>query len=334
MISLPLPFFLQSNSMTESIIFSIEVILPVLCMILIGFWLRKIELIDLNFIKRGSNIVFKVALPAMLLVVISRAKLDWQGQTSMLLVGIVCTFLIIVITWLITRFVKMDRATAAICIQGSYRANLGVTGVAYVSNAYGAEGLAKSALFLGVVTILYNLIAVILLNRNLAPQGTTSALQKVKNDLLSTAKNPMILSIVTAIVISSMQLNLPELVYTTSDYLAQLALPLAMLLTGASVSTEPLNNKLKAVMIAAVGKTIILPMLALLIGMSLNIRGEELGILFLMLMSPAAAVSFVMVQSMNGDGPMAARIIAVTSFMSIFFGGLAFSMLDFWGLIR
>ena len=319
--------------MIQSILFAIEVISPILVMILLGMLLRSIGLIDANFIDKGAKIVFNIALPSLLFVIISRVSLDWQGQLNLVIAGILCTGVVSIWAWFVCKGFNFDRATSAIVIQGSFRSNLGISGIAYVLNAYGTSGLARSALFLGIITAVYNIFSTFLLNHGFSSNGQHSRWRGLQNNLISTFKNPMILCITAAMIVATAEWQLPEMLYTTASYTSQLALPLAMLLTGASIELRSMRLNAKAVMVACFAKTVLLPAVALVVGEHLGIRGEKLGVLFLMLMAPTAAASFIMVQLMGGDGPLAARIIAVTSFFSMIFGGIGLSLLDYFQLI-
>ncbi|MCV5738108.1 AEC family transporter, partial [Escherichia coli] len=42
-----------------------------------------------------------------------------------------------------------------VLIQGGFRANTGIIGIAYVANAYGSQGVALAALYVAVTTFIY-----------------------------------------------------------------------------------------------------------------------------------------------------------------------------------
>ena len=104
--------------------------------------------------------------------------------------------------------------------------------LAYAVNAYGETALAASSLYLGMVTVLYNVLAVITLNRSL--NRHRSALSTLK----SIARNPLIIGIVSALPFAYFETPLPQLIQQTGQYFAQMALPLALLCTGGSLSLD------------------------------------------------------------------------------------------------
>ena len=54
------------------------------------------------------------------------------------------------------------------------------------------------------------------------------------------------------------------------------------------------------------------PVLAILFGWAFDLRGIEMGILFLMTATPVAAASYVMAKAMGGNEVMAANIMGIT----------------------
>lgn len=62
-------------------------------------------------------------------------------------------------------------------------------------------------------------------------------------------------------------------------------------------------------------------------------RGAELGVLFLLLSSPVAAASFVMVVAVRGDANLAANIIVLSTLLSGISVTLGFALLAACGLI-
>ena len=58
------------------------------------------------------------------------------------------------------------------------------------------------------------------------------------------------------------------------------------------------------------------PALGLLVALGMGVRGDELGVLFLLLASPVAAASYVMVVAARGDGILAANLVVVTTLLS------------------
>ncbi|MFO7577798.1 MAG: hypothetical protein R6W66_08740, partial [Pelovirga sp.] len=68
-------------------------------------------------------------------------------------------------------------------------------------------------------------------------------------------------------------------------------------------------------------------------GILFGLRGQELGVLYLMSASPTAAASYPMTMAMGGNYHLAAAIIAMTTLGSLFFTTLGVFVLRSFGLI-
>jgi predicted permease len=177
------------------------------------------------------------------------------------------------------------------------------------------------------VTILFNVLAVITLNRSLNKH------RSVAGTLLDIARNPLILGIVLAIPVAWAHVQLPAILLQSGEYFAQMTLPLALLCTGASLSLQALRKDSRNTIIASTGKLLMVPFVITLGGYWLGFRDMDLGILFLMTSAPTAAASYIMVRAMSGNAVLAANIIALTTLGSVLVASIGVALLRHQGLI-
>jgi malonate transporter len=180
---------------------------------------------------------------------------------------------------------------------------------------------------LALVTILYNILAVITLNRSMNRAGG------VAKTLKDIARNPIILSIVAALPFAAMAWPLPTLLLRSGEYFAQMTLPLALLCTGASLNFKALRADLNSALVSAICKLMVVPILLISGGIVLGFRGMDLGVLALMSSAPTAAASYIMVRAMAGNAALAANIIVMTTVGSLFSTSLIMFVLHGVGLL-
>ncbi len=75
------------------------------------------------------------------------------------------------------------------------------------------------------------------------------------------------------------------------------------------------------------------PLLTVLLALALGVEGEQLGVLFLLVSSPVAASSFVMVVAARGDGVLAANIVVLTTLLSALTVTLGLFVLSLFSLV-
>ena len=298
------------SAFLDSLVFSLTVTSPIFIVLLVGIYLKRINFINDAFIDISSKLVFNISLPLLLFFSILKTPLEEVTNLSLIAYGAGATVVVFVLLeWWAKRLEPVE--DRGVFVQGSFRANMGFIGLAYVINAYGEEGLVAASIYLGLVTALYNVLSVITLNRSMNKD------QNVVKILKGIAKNPLIIGIVAGLVVSALHVPMPAFAEKTGQYFANLALPLALICTGGSLNFAELKSNPHKTMYATVAKLIIVPFLITAGGALMGFRGINLGVLFLMCSAPTASASFIMVKAMGGNYKLAANIIALTSLGSI-----------------
>ncbi|BFT31387.1 AEC family transporter [Alteromonas sp. D210916BOD_24] len=292
-----------------------------------GWIFHRIKWIDDAFVQTGSSLVFNVALPALLFLAISQADFSSAANLKLIGTGIAGTFILFSLLAVITHFFVTPKTAKGVVVQGGFRANIGVVGLAYCASIYDQEGFAIASVYMGCLTILFNILSVFILNFY---QGSSrSPLKQLK----VMAKNPLIIAIVTALAFSYYQWKLPQVLIHTGEYFAQLTLPLALICTGASLQFRSFSSDWSNIAISTVSKCIIHPLIQVTLAYVMGLRKTELGIALFFSIAPTAAASYVMVRTLGGDPRLAASIIAISTLASLPITALAFGVLHSFGLL-
>jgi predicted permease len=88
------------------------------------------------------------------------------------------------------------------------------------------------------------------------------------------------------------------------------------LCVGATIRWQEFRSS-KLLYWAISSKIVFIPLVATSLGFYFGLRGEELGVLFMMTAAPTAAAAYPMVRSIGGDYHLTAAIIAGSTLMSI-----------------
>ncbi|APE06917.1 AEC family transporter [Alteromonas sp. MB-3u-76] len=307
--------------------FITSTLFPVLILLLLGWYFVRIQWLDDSFAQSGSKLVFNVALPALLFVSISQSDFSQAANVPLILVGLTGTIIMFVALVVLARFTVVSPNAKGVVVQGGFRANMGIIGLAYAANTYGQEGLAVASVYMGCVTILYNVLSVFILN--FYQIGFSAPTDQIKG----IAKNPLIISIIAALPFSYFQWQLPEVLLKTGEYFAQLTLPLALICTGASLQFRSFSSDWYNIVVTTISKCIIYPTLLVTMAYWVGIRGMSLGVILLLSIAPTAAASYIMVRNIGGDHRLAASIIAVSTLVSLPITAIGFGALSTLGLL-
>lgn len=319
--------------MIAAVIFAITIVLPNLFLIGLGFFMQRRGQASPAFVSQASSFVFNYCLPALLFFSVVNSDVDYSKQIVLIAAGIIVTFVLFIGSELYTKRFVSDPADQGVFVQGIFRSNMAIIGLATVANAYGDVGLSIGAVYMGIVTILFNVLAVITLSRvskSVDDTWTSRGLMIIKK----IATNPLILALLSAFAYKSLPLPpLAGVIQTTGGLLAAVALPLALICAGASIDMRSMLHLSGLSMQASIGRIIIAPIVAIVVGLAFGLTGVHLGVLFLMVASPTAAASYVMAKAMGGNDILAANILAFTTVFGMFGMAIGAAILRGMGLI-
>lgn len=287
--------------MFEQLQFAFGITGPILLLLIIGWSTRRLGWVKDDFVNQANTVVFNIAMPVMLFLAISGSSFNQAMNLNLTLVGATGTLALIALLLLVGKVLPKDQR--GVFVQGSYRGNLAILGVALCVATYGEGILPMVALYIGVVTTVYNVLAIWLLN-------SSGALSKI-------VKNPILIGIVAGALASLMQLSLPVFIESTGRYLAQMTLPLALLCIGATLDFNSLKTNGKSISLAVFFKLLISPALLVSFGLIAGLEQKALGVLFFMSASPTATASYIMARQMTPHGALAAEIVAVTTALGV-----------------
>jgi len=297
-------------SLTAIFFQTLEITLPVFAMVFIGLGLRWLGWIDTPFIHTASSLVFRATLPTLIFLSIIRADLSSALNLRLLGFYLLATLVSFAIAWAWAVW-RVPREDRGVYVQGAFRGNCGIVGLALAANLYGHFGLSAGGILLGLVIISYNALSVTVLAAY--QPGQTTNWKKIIRDIL---RNPLIIAVCLSVPVAWLDISLPGWMMTSGDYFASLTLPLALLCIGATLSLNAIRGDSRAAFSASLMKMVILPAIATAMAWLAGFHGPELGLMFLFFASPTAAASFVMVRAMGGNDRLAANIIALSTLMA------------------
>ncbi|MGO2162528.1 MAG: AEC family transporter [Vibrio toranzoniae] len=301
------------NTLWEQFAFSASVTGPICLMLFLGVMLKRIGLINDNFIDVASKVVFQVTLPAMLFLSIVQSHHDFAASGKLVIFGLLANLTFFVFTTVSTKITFKKPQDQGVIVQGGFRANTAIIGLAYVANIYGNDGVALAALYVASLTVLYNIQAVIALT----PKGQESGDKAIQVIVKTLTKNPLIISIVLGVFFYLLSIPVPKMVTDAGQYFANMTLPLALLCTGGSLDIRSLKKDKGPTWFSTGYKLVLAPLLITLAALFFGFRGLDLGLIFLMSAAPTAAASYVMARAMGGNSTLAANIIALTTVVSL-----------------
>jgi len=297
-------------------------------MIAVGYALQRFNIINQNFNSISSKIVFNIALPALVFNEVVKVDISNIMDFKLIEYIYVGTFVTFLLAWGIAVFFKTDPESKGAFIQGSFRGNSAIIGVALIGNASHAM-LGKTSFMLAFVIPLYNILAVIALAFPMKHKKKLSKVQ-ILNEILT---NPLIICMFLAMVLSAFHFKMPEVLERSVSYLAALTLPLALIGIGSTLRNGSWKESPKLAITASLVKIVVCPILLTAGALYFGFRGGDLLILFILFSSPTAIVSYVMADAMGSNSRLSSSIVLISTILSIFTISAGLMLLKSYGLI-
>lgn len=295
----------------DSLIYSLNATVPVFLVILIGYALKQIGMLDEGFVKTANKFNFRITLPALLFVDLSTTDIIAGFDVKYVLYCAGVTVIVFAGLWIGARLWVKDKSIIGEFVQAGYRSSAAVLGVAFIQNIYGDSGMAP-VMIIGCVP-LFNVFAVLVLTFE---NGSEKGGGHIKNAIINIAKNPIIIGIALGVIASLIKLNLPAVIDKTIDMVAKISTPLALIAIGAGFEGRKAVAKIKPTIITTVIKLVILPAVFLPIAVKMGFRDQELIALIIMLGSPTTPSAYIMSKNMGHEGVLTSSAIVTTTLLS------------------
>jgi malate permease and related proteins len=287
-------------------------IIPIFAIIALGAVARRLNFIAQSFLDPANRLVYYLAIPAMIFRAISQSALGSEFNHQVVIITLGCVMTGFILALMAVRCARLPRRSRGTFIQCAFHGNLGYIGLAVVFYYLGDAGLAKGSIIAGLVMIMQNLLAVVAL-QFYGPGNGPGGLQRFAKKILF---NPVIVAALAGIGFAASGLAMPVIFDRSLAILSGMALPLALLLIGASLSFALVRTHAKGALISSALKLIAMPALGWFIFTRLNLAPGAYLPGLILLAAPTATLSYVFALEMQGDADLAAAAISLGTIFS------------------
>lgn len=300
----------------ENFIYSINVTMPIFLVMVIGYILKQIGMLNDNFVTVANKFNFKVTLPFMLFKDIAgvdiKAVFDIKYVLFCAIVSTICFWVV----WGTAKLLVRDKTIRGAFVQSSFRGSAAVMGLAFIQNIYGSS--AMGPLMIVSAVPLYNIFSVIVLTFEANDSTGIDKKAKIRQAGINICKNQIILSILAGLIVGLLEIQFPTLVNKTVSNVAQMATPLALITIGAGFEGRKALAKIAPTMAASMIKLVLQPLVFLPVAAWMGFSGEKMIAILIMLASPTTPSCYIMAKSMNNDEVLTASVIVTTTLMAAF----------------
>ena len=300
--------------MLTDLIFSINAVMPIFLVMLLGLVIRRFGLISAPSASQLNTVLFKVALPIKLFTDVYGSDYSQMFDLGFIAFTIGSILVFFFVCLAVAEKLIHDKKKKGAFIQGSFRGNYVILGVSLIPAILGyTPALAATCVI--IIVPLFNILSVIALtvygDRKLESKNTLVSIFQ------SIVTNPLIIGIFSGIIFSLIPVSMPQIMGSSINMVGASATPLALIVIGANLDFSSLRGRLNLVLTASALKLFVMPLIFLPLAFWFGISPEGIIVLFVLYCAPTAIVSYMMAASMGSDEHLASNIILVTSATSI-----------------
>ncbi len=310
----------------NALLFALNAVAPLVLMVVVGYFLKRIGLIPQNVAQALNRLVFRVFLPVMLFLnvySITDFSLKDMGYIGYVVGMVVIVFFAMIPT--VCAFTK-DGKKRGVLLQSSFRSNFALIGIPLTVSIAGDAGALTATVLSAVIVPLYNVFSVV----SLSMFGNGEEKPKTREIVLDILKNPLINSIVIGFVFLgikalfgnfgvSFRLESVDILWSVLTDLSALATPLALITLGAQFEFSAVKELRRELAFALTARLAVMPVIGIGLAYLLfkNVfDGGQFAALIAVFATPVAVSSVPMTQEMGGDSVLAGQVVVFTTIFS------------------
>lgn len=342
--------------MLEVFITSLNAVVPIVLLILLGYLLRRFNFLNDNFVSMGNKFVFRVCLPCMLFINIYDSMdsfdIDWVVVAYCVIIICVIFGLGLLTAILCTK----ENRRKGVILQCTFRSNFAIIGLVLVERLGGDTAIA------GIVSAfsipVFNILAVVALSifvsgedekkldeTSLQANALGEAVHPVHKKrniggiLLNIVKNPLIIGVVLGLVFVGIREleravcggDVPfrfdtqlKFLYEAVSDLKSIASPLALVVLGGQFKFSAVKGMTKEIVVSTLWRIVLAPVIGIGIAVLLNTYTDWFNIsnnvyptLIALFGTPVAVSSAIMAGQMGNDEQLATQLVVWTSIGSV-----------------
>lgn len=301
-------------------------VVPIFAVIALGHVLRRFQFIDDTFIKVSDKLIYYIFFPALLFWKIGKPAATTTLETGLILAVLCAVFIVLLASLIFVKLVRMPDYAVGSFAQGCFRFSTYI-GMAVMLAALGEEGLRQLGVLIGFVIPFINVLAVsalIWFSGESYPWARKAVLLAK-----ATLFNPLIVACMLGILYSRLNTPFPVFVDNTLGLVSLLALPLALVSIGGSLTPAKLRGHLKYATAAAIFKLVILPVVGYFCLKLFAVSAVPFKVAMIYFALPTSPANYILSAQLNSDVDLATAAIVLSTLLSV--GSLSATLMIYGG---
>ena len=283
---------------------------------LVGLFAYKKAIITDETSKKLSSLVANISNPALILSSVIGDNTGIQTNTliEVVVISIMMFAGLMLLALILPKVIRSKKETSSTYKVMTVFSNIGFMGFPVISSIYGSDALLYASIFL----LPYNLLIYTYGVQSYSKGSSNKKQTSWKQSMRSVLNNGVIASVL-AIMIFSLNIQLPTSIGSAISMVGGLTSPLSMMIIGASLALIDFREliKDKQLIIFSIIKLIVIPIISVLIIVAFIQNEVIAGITVLMMAMPVGSMTAILAQEYGGNYELNSKGVAFTTILSV-----------------
>ena len=297
--------------MEQHFIVAVKAIIPLFILIGMGIYVRWRKMLTDTELQHVNAMVFRVFFFCMMFYNMYTTTIATAFRPRLMAFTVTALFVMLLISGIVVCTVEKDNRSRGAMLQGLFRSNFVLLGLPLVENIFGPEAVAVPTMMIAVVSPIYNIVSIFMLE-SFRGKGNFS----LASSFVKVLQNPMIVGALLGLFFLITGISVPDPLLKPVRQIAYCTSPVALLILGASFRFGTVSEEKRNLAILVLGRLLVIPALVMGTAYYMGFRGVDFVTILCIFATPCAVASFAMAQQLGSNAELAGNGVVVTSAFS------------------
>lgn len=297
--------------MEQHFIVAVKAIIPLFILIGMGIYVRWRKMLTDTELQHVNAMVFRVFFFCMMFYNMYTTTIATAFRPRLMAFTVTALFVMLLVSGIVVCTVEKDNRSRGAMLQGLFRSNFVLLGLPLVENIFGPEAVAVPTMMIAVVSPIYNIVSIFMLE-SFRGKGNFS----LASSFVKVLQNPMIVGALLGLFFVITGISVPEPLLKPVRQIAYCTSPVALLILGASFRFGTVSEEKRNLAILVLGRLLVIPALVMGTAYYMGFRGVDFVTILCIFATPCAVASFAMAQQLGSNAELAGNGVVVTSAFS------------------
>jgi predicted permease len=276
-----------------------------------GIYVRWRKMLTDTELQHVNAMVFRVFFFCMMFYNMYTTTIATAFRPRLMAFTVTALFVMLLVSGIVVCTVEKDNRSRGAMLQGLFRSNFVLLGLPLVENIFGPEAVAVPTMMIAVVSPIYNIVSIFILE-SFRGKGNFS----LASSFAKVLQNPMIVGALLGLFFVITGISVPEPLLKPVRQIAYCTSPVALLILGASFRFGTVSEEKRNLAILVLGRLLVIPALVMGTAYYMGFRGVDFVTILCIFATPCAVASFAMAQQLGSNAELAGNGVVVTSAFS------------------